>query len=125
MLLEALLEAHAWASARPRHENSFVAQSIEQKIASVMEAEKQQGMYPSRVCPSFPSVLGRHRFFRTCFLIVSIRRETSLTGCSQSYRLLPSDLAHLLDSSEKTRQQLNQFITQIKTALAALTGLGL
>ncbi|GLB42352.1 hypothetical protein LshimejAT787_1103670 [Lyophyllum shimeji] len=65
MLLDAIIETHAWASTRPKHESSLAAQSIEQKIVSVMETEKEQ---------------------------------------------------------DKTRQQLNHFVTQIKTALAALTG---
>ncbi|KAG6830284.1 hypothetical protein H0H87_008582 [Tephrocybe sp. NHM501043] len=44
MLLNALLETHAWAAARPKHESSLAAQNIEKKIVSVMETEKEQGM---------------------------------------------------------------------------------
>ncbi|KAF5379099.1 hypothetical protein D9615_005893 [Tricholomella constricta] len=84
MLLNAILETHAWASTRPKHESSLAAQNIEQKIVSVMETEKEQGMSLSR--PRSSSTL----------------------------------YAGIVD---KTRQQLNHFVTQIKTALAALTGL--
>ncbi|KAG6854102.1 hypothetical protein C0991_010516 [Blastosporella zonata] len=86
MLLDALLETHAWAAARPKHESSVAAQNIEKKIVSVMETEKEQGMYLLRprsyMCPSLRAVI-----------------------------------------VDKTRQQLNQFVTQIKTALSTLTGL--
>ncbi|KAF8068884.1 hypothetical protein FPV67DRAFT_1561674 [Lyophyllum atratum] len=83
MLVNAILETHAWASTRPKHESSLAAQTIEQKIVLVMETEKEQGMSlsPPQLSP-------------LCIGIV-----------------------------DKTRQQLNQFVTQIKTALAALTGL--
>ncbi|KAG6828095.1 hypothetical protein H0H92_009250 [Tricholoma furcatifolium] len=84
-LLDAILETHAWAASRPKHESSFAAQSIEKRIVSVMEAEKEQGMFLSRP------------------------------------RLSPYFFAGIVDL---TRQQLNQFVSQIKMALSALTGLG-
>ncbi|KAG6860296.1 hypothetical protein C0995_013032 [Termitomyces sp. Mi166 len=48
MLLDAILEMHAWAAARPKHESSLAAQNIEKKIVSVMNTEKEQGMSLSR-----------------------------------------------------------------------------
>ncbi|KAF9467879.1 hypothetical protein BDZ94DRAFT_1143399, partial [Collybia nuda] len=81
MLLDLIIETHAWASARPRHESTLAAHKIEQKIVSVIEAEKRQGMLP----------LYSH--------------------------YLPFSVV------EKTREKLNEFVTRMKTALAALTGL--
>ncbi|PBK81141.1 hypothetical protein ARMGADRAFT_1020487 [Armillaria gallica] len=68
MLLDVVLETHAWASARPKHESQVAVQKFEKKISQVMEVEKEQ---------------------------------------------------------EQTRERLNEFVCRMKTALAALTGLGL
>ncbi|KAI0760207.1 hypothetical protein C8Q74DRAFT_1294662 [Fomes fomentarius] len=66
MLLELILDFHAWSAARPTHESERTADMLEKEVKVLMEAEKEQ---------------------------------------------------------EKTRQRLNDFITRIKLALAALTGL--
>ncbi|KAJ8082852.1 hypothetical protein PM082_008709 [Marasmius tenuissimus] len=63
MLLDLILETHAWSSARPRHESQMAVQKLEQKITDVLEVEKEQ---------------------------------------------------------EKTRNNLNEFVNRMKTALAAL-----
>ncbi|KAJ7492887.1 hypothetical protein FB451DRAFT_1219980 [Mycena latifolia] len=65
MLLDAALETHAWASARPFHETDLATRKFEKQIMSVQEQEREQ---------------------------------------------------------EKTRQRLNEFVTRVKSALAALTG---
>ncbi|KAG6848375.1 hypothetical protein H0H93_000757 [Arthromyces matolae] len=44
LLLDAILEIHAWAASRPKHESSIAAQNIERKIVSVMDTESEQGM---------------------------------------------------------------------------------
>ncbi|KAI0366823.1 hypothetical protein BV20DRAFT_971330 [Pilatotrama ljubarskyi] len=67
MLLELILDFHAWSAARPTHESDKTADTLEKEIKSLREAEKEQ---------------------------------------------------------EQTRQRLNDFITRIKLALAALTALG-
>ncbi|RDB30121.1 hypothetical protein Hypma_014090 [Hypsizygus marmoreus] len=72
MLLDALIETHAWASARPKHESTLAAQSVEEKIVSVIEAEKEQGMLQLTSLPPNPSssscvlsgIVGRHCSFR-------------------------------------------------------------
>ncbi|KAK0203620.1 hypothetical protein DFS33DRAFT_1383872 [Desarmillaria ectypa] len=83
MLLDVVLETHAWASARPKHESQVAVQKFEKKISQVMEVEKEQGMSPF------------------------------------SLSFLPSVIF------EQTRERLNEFVSRMKTALAALTGLGL
>ncbi|KAK0458776.1 uncharacterized protein EV420DRAFT_1230020, partial [Desarmillaria tabescens] len=81
MLLDVVLETHAWASARPKHESQVAVQKFEKKISQVMEVEKEQGMSPFSLS-SLPSVI-----------------------------------------FEQTRERLNEFVSRMKTALAALTGL--
>jgi len=68
MLLDVTLQAHAWSSARSKQESTLAAQHIEQKIVSVIETEKEQGMFPpallppSPPLPSFhPTIVGRQR----------------------------------------------------------------
>lgn len=66
MLLNAILETHAWASTRLKHESSIAAQSIEQKIVSVMETEKEQGMSlsPPQLSSLYIGIFGRHHSLR-------------------------------------------------------------
>ncbi|KAJ6519560.1 hypothetical protein C8R45DRAFT_951908 [Mycena sanguinolenta] len=78
MLLDAALQAHAWASARPFQETDIATRKFEQEIMVLQAQENEQGMPP-------PSLL---------FLFF-----------------------------EKTRQRLNEFVTRIRSALAALTGM--
>ncbi|OCH86503.1 hypothetical protein OBBRIDRAFT_797125 [Obba rivulosa] len=66
MILELMLEFHAWSTARPSYESDRTADSLEQEVKAVIEMEKEQ---------------------------------------------------------ERTRQRLNDFVTRIKLALAALTEL--
>ncbi|KAI0676474.1 hypothetical protein C8Q78DRAFT_24610 [Trametes maxima] len=66
MLLELVLDFHAWSAARPTFESDKTADALEKEMQAFREAEDEQ---------------------------------------------------------EKTRQRLNDFITRIKLALAALTGL--
>ncbi|KAF9027725.1 hypothetical protein BDZ89DRAFT_921362, partial [Hymenopellis radicata] len=44
MLLDVMLETHAWAAARPKHESQVAVQKFEKKISEVMEVEKEQGI---------------------------------------------------------------------------------
>ncbi|KAI0947951.1 hypothetical protein AcW1_009581 [Taiwanofungus camphoratus] len=66
VLLELMLEFHAWSTARPTYESDRTADELEKEVKAMIELEKEQ---------------------------------------------------------EKTRQRLNDFVTRIKLALAALTGL--
>lgn len=43
MLLDLVIEFHAWASARPAHEREKMSECLEKEINSVIEKEKQQG----------------------------------------------------------------------------------
>ncbi|KAG6919813.1 hypothetical protein DXG01_000315 [Tephrocybe rancida] len=83
MLLDAILEMHAWASARPKHESSVAAQNIEKKIVSVMETEKEQGMYLSRPRLSsslYTGIVGRQHSLRNVFtsLLASASVQTHI-----------------------------------------------
>lgn len=57
MLLDVILETHAWAAARPKHESHAAVQKFEKKISEVMEVEKEQGMSPPRTVSFSPSSL--------------------------------------------------------------------
>ncbi|KAK1225094.1 hypothetical protein PQX77_011963 [Marasmius sp. AFHP31] len=106
MLLDLILETHAWSSARPRHESQMAVQKLEQKITDVLEVEKEQGMFESSIMAS--SADGRRPKL--------LRSRSSLSEClsSKSSRSIMSTLI------EKTRNNLNEFVNRMKTALAAL-----
>ncbi|KAJ3788495.1 hypothetical protein GGU10DRAFT_286195 [Lentinula aff. detonsa] len=87
LLLDAILETHAWAAARPKFESHLTVQRLENKISDVMEVESTQGMAFA------PDVL---------FPIITLY---------SAYHLI-----------ERTRQDLNEFVIRMKSALAALTG---
>ena len=61
MLIEMLLEFHAWSTARPVHESDRTADALEKEINAIMEAEKEQGMSSVPPCPA--SFVGRRMFF--------------------------------------------------------------
>ncbi|KAJ3975681.1 hypothetical protein EV361DRAFT_887542 [Lentinula raphanica] len=44
LLLDIMLETHAWAAARPRFESQLAMQRLENRISDVMEVESTQGM---------------------------------------------------------------------------------
>lgn len=54
MLLELMLDFHAWSSARPLHESDKTADTLEKEINELMETEKDQGRSSvSHQCPTF------------------------------------------------------------------------
>ncbi|KAJ7706459.1 hypothetical protein B0H17DRAFT_1037313 [Mycena rosella] len=107
MLLDATLEAHAWASARPFHETDLATRKFEQEILSVQEQEREQGMYlTTRPPPSFLFLLFGRRILPPGLFT---SRFTVFLDCL------------LILAPEKTRQRLNEFVTRLKSALAALT----
>jgi len=68
MLLDVIIQAHAWSSARSKQESTLAAQNIEQKIVTVIEKEKEQGRFPPasssplHLPPSLlPTIVGRQR----------------------------------------------------------------
>ena len=108
MLLELIIEFHAWASVRPTHESEKMADVLEKEIKALRHAEAEQGTSPAfaPASPSRPSSPGPFSVFgRRAF------------GCAVYMRLTERF------GSEKTRQRLHEFITRIRLALAALTGL--
>ncbi len=75
MLLDVVLETHAWASARPKYESQVAVQKFEKKISQVMEVEKEQGASPFSLS-SLPSVVfGKIHFImiyqNTCLHLLS------------------------------------------------------
>ncbi|KAL0575220.1 hypothetical protein V5O48_006759 [Marasmius crinis-equi] len=69
MLLDLILETHAWSSARPKHESQMAVQKLEQKITDVLETEKEQGMSESSMSLSS----GSH----SCSESISLRSSDS------------------------------------------------
>jgi len=59
MLLDVILETHAWASARPKHEAEMESQKLEEQISHIIAQEREQGM--SSPAPSSSSSLFRVR----------------------------------------------------------------
>ncbi|KAL1695780.1 hypothetical protein GGG16DRAFT_44772 [Schizophyllum commune] len=43
LMLDLIMETHAWAAARPKHESANAVGNYEKKIADIMEVEKEQG----------------------------------------------------------------------------------
>ncbi|KAK7462978.1 hypothetical protein VKT23_007559 [Stygiomarasmius scandens] len=52
LLLDAILETHAWAASRPKYESQMTVQKLEQKIGDVIEVEKEQGMLSPTARPT-------------------------------------------------------------------------
>ncbi|KAJ3736688.1 hypothetical protein DFJ43DRAFT_1149752 [Lentinula guzmanii] len=108
LLLDAILETHAWAAARPKFESHLTVQRLENKISDVMEVESTQGMSQSssnalHSLSSWPALLfGRAFAPDVLFPIITLY---------SAYHLI-----------ERTRQDLNEFVIRMKSALAALTG---
>lgn len=49
LILDLVLETHAWAAARPKHESQFAVGKFEKKIADIMEIEKEQDRTRARL----------------------------------------------------------------------------
>ena len=47
LMLDLIMETHAWAAARPKHESANAVGNYEKKIADIMEVEKEQGTSPN------------------------------------------------------------------------------
>jgi hypothetical protein len=60
MLLDVIIETHAWASARPKHEAAMESQKLEEQISHIIATEREQGM--SSPAPSSSSSFFRVRF---------------------------------------------------------------
>ena len=66
MLIELILEFHAWAAARPSHESVNTAEALEKGINAIIQAEKEQGR-SSLSLPRSQSFVGR----QCCILLSS------------------------------------------------------
>jgi hypothetical protein len=43
MLLDLVIETHAWASSRPKHESTATTQKFEKRIDDIIRVEQEQG----------------------------------------------------------------------------------
>ncbi|KAF9027734.1 hypothetical protein BDZ89DRAFT_793126 [Hymenopellis radicata] len=84
MLLDVMLETHAWAAARPKHESQVAVQKFEKKISEVMEVEKEQGMLapsPLFSLSSIPSLIFEQTRERLNDFVCSMKNAlAALTG---------------------------------------------
>lgn len=121
MLLDSIIETHAWAAARPKHESQTAAQKYEQKISEVMNVEREQGTFTTPPTSSSLSVVfvGRPRSNSALLATPSCNSSVFFDHLRPWYS--PPCLS--IPNAEKTRERLNHFVTQMKTALAALTGI--
>lgn len=114
MLLDVILETHAWAAARPKHEHQSEVHKLENQISEVMEREKEQGMCPSESSSLYSSVfLGMLRLPMP-WILVNLDLDSLNSLAYHSFRCFFGD-------AEKTREKLSNFVQHMKTALAALT----
>jgi hypothetical protein len=80
MIIDVLIQCHAWSSARPRHERNMAAAKLEKNINAVLKVEQEQGMSPASSSYSIWLLVGR-AIFRTCLLIFSLSNSFRLCGC--------------------------------------------
>ncbi len=60
MLLELVIDFHAWSAARPVFESDKTADVLEKEVKSLVDTEKEQGMSSSSMSISrSPSLVGR------------------------------------------------------------------
>lgn len=107
MVIELMLDFHAWSTSRPTRESDLTADFLEKEVNDIMGIEKEQGR-SSTSSVSCSHIMGRPMFHH------------------HPYAMAPSfDIcgADALSLEEKTRQRLNDFVSRIKIALAALTGI--
>ncbi|KII84244.1 hypothetical protein PLICRDRAFT_57651 [Plicaturopsis crispa FD-325 SS-3] len=68
MLLDLLLECHAWSEARPKYQMEVLSEILEKEVASVLEIEQEQGK-PQNIssfpCPSSANTSAFVLFTRT------------------------------------------------------------
>ena len=107
MVIELMLEFHAWSTSRPMLESDVTADRMEKEVNDIMGIEKEQGRSP-------PSSL-----YTTFVGTPTFCRQPSLPT---SLPLLAAVLTYLF-CEERTRQRLREFVERIKVALAALADL--
>ncbi|KAF8155633.1 hypothetical protein B0H34DRAFT_714125 [Crassisporium funariophilum] len=93
MLLDVILETHAWAAARPKRQADLRGEGFEKQISGILETEREQGM---SMCSPAPSSASSFSF-------------------ASSLRLRDRIV-------EKTRENMANFVRKMKMALAMLTG---
>ena len=100
MLLDAVLHTHAWASGRFKRRTQLESQKLEDQHLKIIKTEEEQGM-----CSPTPS------------------SSTSAFSFSFSSSVWTTPSMLILATLEKTRGSLADFVTKMKNALAALTGI--
>ena len=145
MILEAVLHTHAWASARFKHKTQLECQKLEDQNSTILKTETEQGMCSptpssstsaSSFFPSFTSfhygiigIVGMATFaFKFCYEfygIFAFLLELAKSSFFHRTVVLLWDkywLLVALVTLEKMREGLASFVTKMKKALAALTG---
>ncbi|KAJ3556392.1 hypothetical protein NM688_g2054 [Phlebia brevispora] len=61
MIIDLMLEFHAWSTSRPTYESDSTADKLEKEINAIMETEKEQGR--SSAPPAHSSLVGRRTFY--------------------------------------------------------------
>ena len=151
MLLDAILQMHAWASGRFKHKTQLEGQKLENQNLRIIKTEAEQGM----CSPTPSSSTSAFSFFVLCFQ-VPLRRYWNrwyatftvtfqvlswiydvllafsnsfwitflivLCGSAKSGLRDKCWLSIILAILEKAREGLADFVTMMKKALAALTG---
>lgn len=127
MILDLVLNFHAWSTARPEFETAHAGDTLMDEAQRVLATEREQGM------SLFSFGMNCHRrppsssFCGLClYLTVSPYQRifdtfpTHLTHLARIYSPMSSPFFPSL--VEQNRLRLLEFIQRIKTALASLTG---
>ncbi|KAF7339877.1 hypothetical protein MVEN_01904700 [Mycena venus] len=81
MLLDAALQTHAWASARPFHETDMATRKYEQQIMTLQAQENEQGMRR----PLAPTSSSGHIRKSTSSSFLSLRQKTKTSPVGSPY----------------------------------------
>ncbi|PPR07461.1 hypothetical protein CVT26_013431 [Gymnopilus dilepis] len=88
MLLKAIVETHAWAASRPQNESSVEGQKLEERIAHIMDTEREQGMCsPTPTSQSSSSSFYRFRIVGMPYLSPSSCFRTAFPTSHRPYSL--------------------------------------
>jgi hypothetical protein len=108
MVIDIMIQFHAWASARPTSERKTAATRLESQIQDVLKIEAEQGRSSASLSQSFSFLVGR-AVFRASYLRVD---------CLRAKSSIADFVANL---TEMTRERLIDFVMSIRNAFAAFT----
>lgn len=109
MLLKAIIDTHAWAASRPKHESAVEGQKLEERIAHIMDTEREQGMCSPTPTSETSSSFNRFKIVgMLCFFVLTTYLNVASTPLliPPSLRLLRvaySSLLHFLSQNKLAR----------------------